>query len=532
MSMIISSLSYIHPDGEILFENINMAIAKGDKAALVGINGTGKSTLLQIIAGLLLPSSGDVTVSEKLWYVPQHLGQYDDTTIAEIMGVDQKLKALKAILAGDVSDDRFAVLNDDWQIEEKVHTALSNWQLGHLKPQQLLKTLSGGEKIKVFLASIDVQKPGIILMDEPSNHLDVSGRNQLYKLITGTKATLLVVSHDKTLLNLLDVTLELQRGGIAQYGGNYDFYQQHKKIEMESLQSRVDEKEKSLKQAQQKARDLAEQREKAASRGKAQGQSGSLPRILAGGRKTQAEQSSSKINNVQHERINTITSDLKDARSALQSYQSLRIDFKKSTLHEGKILVDAKAISFSYEKKMLWQPQSFQIRSGERIQLTGNNGSGKTTLLNIIMGNIKSSTGELFRADFTYIYLDQQYSIIDQRLTLFEQVLQFNDRNLEEHELKSLLHYAQFPRKAWDRKCAGLSGGEQMKLALCCLSVSNHTPDMLILDEPTNNLDIHSQEVLTSVIKDFAGTLLVISHDRHFIDAIRIERQISLDTLT
>lgn len=532
MSMIISSLSYTHPDRETLFENMNLAVAKGDKAALVGANGAGKSTLLQVIAGQLQPSSGNVSLSGDLWYVPQHLGQYDSLTVAEALGVHQKLKALGAILAGDVLPDHFTDLNDDWEIEEKVRAALASLHLNHLSLSQPLTTMSGGEKTKLFLAGISIHKPGIILLDEPSNHLDASGRDWLYDLIADSKATILAVSHDKALLRLLNITLELYKGGIAQYGGNYDFYQEQKKTETSALQWQVDEKEKTLKKAQQKARDIAEQRQKAALRGKAQGQTGSLPRILAGGRKTQAEQSTAKLQGAHQEKVSAVAADLKEARAALQTFGPLRIDFAIPALHQGKVLIDARAVSFSYGETMLWQPLSFQVRSGERIQICGNNGSGKTTLLKVIMGEIEPSAGEIFRTGFNYVYLDQQYSIIDRRLTVFEQVQKFNGRNLEEHELKSLLHYAQFPQERWDRKCAALSGGEQMKLSFCCLSVSNHAPDVLILDEPTNNLDLQSLEVLTAMVAAFAGTLLVISHDRYFVEAVGAEKEIQLFSVT
>jgi len=532
MSIVISSLGYIHPDQETLFENINLTVAKEEKSALVASNGAGKSTLLRIIAGDIKPTSGSVFLPERPWYVPQHVGQHDDLTVAGALRVDQKLKALNAILAGDASPVNFTDLNDDWQIEERVQEALASWHLSHLGFLQPLKTLSGGEKTKLFLAGIALHTPGIVLLDEPSNHLDHSGREQLYEWIISSKTTILAVSHDKTLLNLLNVTLELHQDGIARYGGNYDFYQRQKETETDALQFQIDEKEKSLKQARQKAKDIAEQRQKAASRGKAQGNTGSLPRILAGGRKAQAEQSTAKLHGAHQEKVNQIAVDLKEARSALQAYQPLKIGFEKSALHQGKVLVDAKAVSFSYSETMLWQPLSFQIRSGERIQIAGNNGSGKTTLLDIIMGKREPATGEIFRADFTYVHLDQQYRIIDQGLPLFEQVQKFNNRKLEEHELKSLLHYAQFEREAWDRKCSGLSGGEQMKLTLCCLAVSNHTPDMLILDEPTNNLDVQSLEVLSKTIAAFTGTLLVISHDRYFVETVRVGRQIQLNSVT
>ena len=227
--------------------------------------------------------------------------------------------------------------------------------------------------------------------------------------------------------------------------------------------------------------------------------------------------------------MNEISDSLRQIRTQIQEQQVLKIDLRKSDLHKGKILVDAKEMNYGYNDTQLWHtPLSLQIRSGDRIRIEGSNGSGKTTLLKLITGVLEPSIGEIYRAEFKYIYIDQNYSIINNQLTVFEQTQQFNERHLPEHELKMLLYYHQFAREIWDRKCADLSGGEKMKLLLCCMAINNNTPDMLILDEPTNNLDIYSQEVLTEAIKDFNGTLLVISHDQYFIQKIGLEDQMIL----
>ena len=272
MSIIIKSVSYIHSDREILFQNISFAINKGEKAALVGNNGTGKSTLLQIIAGQLQASAGEVIFTEKPYYVPQHLGQYDNFTIAQALGIEQKLNAYKAILNGDASFENFALLNDDWMIEERVQSAFDYWHLQHLPLHQSMHLLSGGEKTKVFLAGILIHGPGIVLLDEPSNHLDLESRELLYEFNRKSKETILLVSHDRTLLNQLDLTFELSKTAVETFGGNYDFYKAQKEIKSEALEAQLGEKEKTLKQTQQKARELIEQRQKQEIRGKAHGQ--------------------------------------------------------------------------------------------------------------------------------------------------------------------------------------------------------------------------------------------------------------------
>ncbi|GAB3512826.1 ABC-F family ATP-binding cassette domain-containing protein [Emticicia fontis] len=529
MSIILKSLSYIHSDRETLFQQINFSINAGEKAALVGNNGTGKSTLLQIIAGHLAQSSGEVMLTEKPYYVPQHLGQYDYYTIAQALGIESKLDAYEAILQGDASAENFELLNDDWAIEERVQNAFAYWHIQHLALRQPIHLLSGGEKTKVFLAGILIHEPGIILLDEPSNHMDVESRKLLYDFIKKSKETILLVSHDRTLLNILDLTLELSKNGVEVFGGNYEFYKAQKEGKLEALEAKLDEKEKTLKQTQQRARELAEQRQKQEIRGKAHGEKQNLPKIVAGNLKSKAEVSTAKAKDIQQEKMNDITDSLRQIRKQIQEQQVLKIDLKKSDLHKGKILIDAQGINYGYQDILLWEnPVFFQIRSGDRIRIEGNNGTGKTTLLKLITGALEPLAGEIYRADFKYLYVDQNYSIINNQLTVFEQTQQFNERHLPEHELKMLLIYHQFPKELWDRKCVGLSGGEKMKLLLCCLAISNHTPDMLILDEPTNNLDVYSQEILTQAIKDFNGTLLVISHDKHFIQEINLDDIISM----
>jgi ATPase subunit of ABC transporter with duplicated ATPase domains len=529
MSMVVHALSYIHPDREILFQNISFALPKGQKAALVGNNGTGKSILLRILAGELAATAGEITFNRTPYYVPQHLGQYDDCTIAQALGLDQKLRAYEAILTGDASAENFNLLNDDWTIEERIQHAFAYWHLQHLMLNQPMRSLSGGEKTRVFLAGVLIYEPEVILLDEPSNHLDAQGRSLLYAFISKSKQTLLVVSHDRTLLNLPDVTLELTINGIETFGGNYDFYKTAKENKAEALAAQLDEKEKTLRQAKQRAQELAEQRQRQEIRGKANGQKQNLPRIVAGNLKSKAEVSTARTRDIQEEKMSEIGARVRQLRTQIQEQQVLRIDLKKSDLHIGKILIEARDLNYGYDNRLFWQPSlSFQIRSGDRVRIAGNNGTGKTTLLMLMTGALKPTTGGIYRSDFHYLYLDQHYSVINNTLSVYEQAQVFNYRHLPEHELKMLLHYHQFGQEVWDRKCAGLSGGEKMKLLLCCMAISNHTPDLLIIDEPTNNLDIRSQEMLTQAIKAYQGTLIVVAHDQYFANEIGIKQTIEL----
>ena len=543
MSISIQQISYIHPDKEVLFSDLNFAISKGQKLGLVGNNGCGKSTLLQIIAGQLSPSSGVIVRPDDLYYIPQHFGQYDSLTIAQALQIERKQQALHAILAGDVSNENFTILNDDWNIEECSIAALDLWGLGQFTLSYPMNLLSGGEKTRVFLAGMDIHHPSVILMDEPTNHLDSSGRQRLYDWVEKYRSTLLVVSHDRTLLNLLPEICELEKHQINYYGGNYEFYKEQKTLMQEALQQRIEEKEKALRIARKVARETAERRDKQNVRGEKSNIKKGVPRIVLNALQGKSEKSTSKLTGVHQEKAEKLTNERNQLRGSLSPTAALKTDFNSSSLHTGKILVTAKEINFSYHsnsinndiqensisKQQLWQaPVSFQLKSGDRLRIEGANGSGKTTLLKLITGQLQPQEGTLTRTDFSYVYLNQEYSIIDDRNSILEQAYAFNSRNLPEHEIKIILNRYLFPASEWDKSCRKLSGGEKMRLAFCCLMISNNTPDMFILDEPTNNLDIQSIEIITATIKNYAGTVIAISHDNYFIQEIGVEQCILL----
>lgn len=565
MSISIQQISYIHPDKEVLFSDLNFAISKGQKLGLVGNNGCGKSTLLQIIAGQLSPSSGVIVRPDDLYYIPQHFGQYDSLTIAQALRIERKQQALHAILSGDASNENFVVLDDDWNIEERSIAALDLWKLGQFTLSYPMNLLSGGEKTRVFLAGMDIHHPSVILMDEPTNHLDSSGRQRLYDWVEKCRSTLLVVSHDRTLLNLFPEICELEKHQINYYGGNYEFYKEQKTLMQEALQQRIEEKEKALRIARKVARETAERRDKQNVRGEKNNIKKGVPRIVLNALQGKSEKSTSKLNSAHQEKAEKLTDERNQLRGSLSPTATLKTNFNSSSLHTGKILVTAKEINFGYHphsinshiqmnneanladtgnhsspdshdiqdngdlKQQLWQtPISFQLKSGDRLRIEGTNGSGKTTLLKLITGQLQPQEGNLTRMEFTYVYLNQEYSIIDDRNSILEQAYAFNKRNLPEHEIKIILNRYLFPASEWDKSCRKLSGGEKMRLAFCCLMISNNTPDMFILDEPTNNLDIQSIEIISATIKNYTGTVIAISHDDYFIQEIGIEQRILL----
>ncbi|OXA99428.1 ABC transporter ATP-binding protein [Flavobacterium plurextorum] len=527
--VILQNISYLHSNKDLLFDKITFTVNPREKIALIGSNGVGKSTLLKIIAGELQPADGILKTDSKPYYLPQIFGQFNHLTIAQALQVEDKLSALQEILNGNVSEENLNTLNDDWTIEDRCTEALQYWQLQDLNWNQKLETLSGGQKTKVFLAGISIHQPELVLLDEPSNHLDVSGRELLYTFLKNTSSTLIVVSHDRKLLNLLNSVYELSKYGITIYGGNYDFYTEQKRIENNALNQDIHNKEKALRKAKEKERETLERQNKLDSRGEKKQKKAGVSRIMMNTLRNNAENSTAKTKDVHAEKIGGITKELQELRSSVPDIDQMKFGFDKTDLHKGKTLFSATAINHRYKDHLLWtELLSFEILSGQRVALKGLNGSGKTTLIKIIMGELYPKTGTIYKADSKIIYIDQDYSLIENGISVYEQAQKFNVSGLQEHDIKMKLNKFLFLQNDWNKSSSALSGGEKMRLMLCCLTINNQAPDIIILDEPTNNLDIQNIEILTAAINEYKGTLIVVSHDAVFLEEIHIEDFIEL----
>ena len=520
MSIIVSDLGYCFPDRTPLFNHLNFTVAPHGKVALIGNNGTGKSTLLKIIAGCLPAAGGSVLCPSQPYYVPQHIGLLNKT-IAEALGVSDKLNALKAILNGSLSQADYDTLADDWDIETRIADALAYWGLAGVGFETPIDKLSGGEKTKVFLSGLQIHQPGVVLLDEPTNHLDFSARERLYGYIAQSSAAMLIVSHDITLLDQLSVTCELSEKGIRLYGGNYSFYKEQKAIEANALNDDIREEEKALRLARKKAIEVNQRQERRSRKGAER--KSELPRIMQKNTMNKAENSSARLKDKHEEIIESGKERLSGLLQQKELNKQLKIDFTTANLHTGKLLIEAKGLNHAYGGDALWsEPVDFSLYSGDRVHITGNNGAGKSTLIRLLLGELLSEAGTVARVPFSYAYLDQNYTQMDADCMVVEMAERYNHSCLHEHEVKLRLNRFLFPAAAWGKKCNVLSGGERMRLYLCCLMLANQTPDLFVLDEPTNNLDIASLQILTQTIKEYRGSLLVISHDSYFVSEIGV----------
>ena len=322
---------------------------------------------------------------------------------------------------------------------------------------------------------------------------------------------------------------EMSKNGISKYGGNYEFFAEQKEIALNALDHDVKSKEKELRKAKDREREALERQNKLNARGKKKQEKAGIPKILMGALKNKAEGSSAKLKGVHQEKITGIQQNLRDLRSNLPEIDQMKFGFEESGLPVGKILLEIDGVNLQINGNDLWkQNLDFQLKYGDRIAIKGNNGSGKTSLIKLMIGEIAPSEGKIKKADFNYVYVDQDYSMVSSSKSVYEMAQSFNQSGLLEHEVKIRLNRFLFPKESWDKSCLVLSGGERMRLLLCCLNISSKSPDIIILDEPTNNIDIQNIEILTAAIQSYQGTLIVVSHDQYFLEDIGIKENITL----
>ncbi len=352
MSIVACGVAFGHANQQPLFENLSFSVAPGRKVAIVGDNGSGKSTLLRILAGELEPAAGTIHCSARPYYIPQQIGA-TGASVAQALGVAEKLSALKYILGGSTDPAHFDTLADDWDVESRCRAALDYWGLTAAGLDTPLDRLSGGERTKIYLSGLLVHNPEIVLLDEPTNHLDATTRTKLYDWVEGTRATVLVVSHDVALLRRLDTTYELSGKGLRLYGGNYDFYREQKALEEGALADRISAEETALKQARRRAQEVRERQERRTTRaGKT---TTGTPRIILNARHDRGENTGARLAEKHSGIITDSHAKLAELRARQHKTADLRIDFDDARLHNGKMLVSAAGINFGYTSdKMLW----------------------------------------------------------------------------------------------------------------------------------------------------------------------------------
>lgn len=526
-SIICSHLSFAWPDDTPLFTDLSFTAGPG-RTGLVAPNGAGKSALLRLVAGELQPAEGVVTVDGVIGYLPQTLPLRDDRSVAEVLGIAAVIDALNALAAGDSSDSVFTAIGDDWDAEERARVQLDRLGLAHVGLDRSLRSLSGGEVVTLGLARELLRRPDILLLDEPTNNLDVDARQRLYEALDDFAGCLLLVSHDRVLLDRMDRIAELRRNEITYYGGNFTAYQKMVAESQRAAEDAVRNAEQTLKREKRQRQQARERADKKANTAARTVKDAGLPRIVAGAMKRRAQETSGRNDDVHARRIDDAASRLDAAERALRDDDALVVDLPETSVPSSRMVLEARGLRIVRGSRTLVDGLDLMVRGPERIALTGPNGAGKTTLLRALLGELAPDAGTVTVAGGRVAYLSQRLDLLDDDRTVAEN-LAASAPSLSTTRRRHLLAQFLFRDEAVDRRVGALSGGERLRATLACVMFAEPAPQLLLLDEPTNNLDLVSVGQLESALLAYQGAFIVVSHDATFIDAVGVDRVLRLD---
>ena len=574
----IAHLHFAHPSQPPLFVDLS-AVFSVPLTGLIGDNGCGKTTLMRLILGDLTPSSGSLAAPARMAYLPQDLGLDREQTLAELCGISEILRALQAVESGEYSPELYETIGDNWDVEERTLAALATYGftpaalIDRDNPEAIralfarsMRSFSGGEAVIAALASLMISDPEFILLDEPTNNLDSAAKAQLFTALEALPCPALIISHDRDLLERMHMIAELHadRQGLAHlrlFEGNYSTYRQALETEQQAAQRRVSEAKNRVRSAHREwvhaqeiiSKNMAQVWKddqpdtilaltKDASR-----QAAAKLRVLRIGKQEQAQE---EYQNAQdevrvQEKIYAELSQqpLPAGRKVLELHRadSRRVDSRVSretftvqqptkvdSLHFSPIEADSECNQGTPAE----HPEHLILSGPEHLRITGANGSGKTTLLEAIAHakdpEYRSPVQPAYRVDYCLegAYIPQRISL-DPELTLLQCVQRANPGVSEQH-LRDQLARLLFRRESVHHKTGELSGGERFRAAVAQVLLADPVPQLLMLDEPTNNLDISSVDWLVQALEANTGALIVVSHDEDFCRRIRIDRTLAL----
>ncbi|MEU8679155.1 ATP-binding cassette domain-containing protein [Streptomyces sp. NPDC048560] len=514
-----SAVSFGWPDGRPVFDGLSLTIGRGS-TGLVGTNGSGKSTLLRLLAGRLRPSQGSVSVTGSLAYLPQNITLDTSLRVDQALGVAERRAALRAIEAGDVDEKHFETVGDDWDVEERALATLGSLGLAEAGLDRTVGELSGGETVLLRLAALLLERPEVLLLDEPTNNLDVFARRRLYDAVQSWRSgVLVVVSHDRELLERVDRIAELRSGTVNWYGGGWSVYEETLATQQEAagrMLRAADADVRRQKRELEEARIKVARRERHSKKMDAQRRA---PRIVAGERKRSAQESADKLRGVHEDRLGEARERREEAADAIRADAEIRVSLPHTAVPAGRSVLSLHELRPGYGRL---REAGLHVRGPERIALVGRNGAGKTTLLRIMAGELAALSGEA-RTYVPLRFLPQRLDLLDEELSVAANVARMAPGVTDNHIRAQLARFL-FKGERAEQRAGTLSGGERFRAALAATMLAAPAPQLLMLDEPTNNLDLASVRQLTSALGSYEGALLIASHDLPFLDSVGITR--------
>ncbi|MER7210485.1 MULTISPECIES: ABC-F family ATP-binding cassette domain-containing protein [Streptosporangium] len=526
--IVFSNVSFSWPDDTPLFEDLSFTVG-GGRTGLVAPNGAGKSTLLKLVAGEHRPARGSVSVEGVLGYLPQNLPLTGGLTVAEVLGIAPVIRALDAIESGDTSEEHFTTVGNDWDIEERTRAQLDRLGLGDIPFTRRLGTLSGGQIVSLGLAAQLLRQPDVLLLDEPTNNLDLDTRHRLYGVIENWNGCLLLVSHDRALLDRMDRIAELDRGEIRFYGGDFTAYEEAVRAAQQVAEKNIRTAEQEVKREKREMQQARERAERRAGNAARNLKSAGLPKIFAGTMKRNAQESAARSQETHAARVGDAKARLDEAGRALRDEQRITLELPGTDVPAGRTVFLGERMQVRYGERPVFAGHGLDltVRGPERIALTGPNGTGKSTLLRVLNGDLEPEGGTVRRAEGRIAYLSQRLDLLDPDLTVAEN-LAASAPGMPQAERMNLLARFLFRGARAHLPAGVLSGGELLRATLACVLYAEPAPQLLLLDEPTNNLDLVSVGQLEAALNAYRGAFVVVSHDERFLAEVGVGRWLRL----
>ncbi|WP_250447053.1 ABC-F family ATP-binding cassette domain-containing protein [Lysobacter enzymogenes] len=524
----ITALCFSWPDGSPVFTDLSLLLGPG-RTGLVAPNGAGKSTLLRLIAGELQPTSGRIEVRGALAYLPQQATLPGAACVADALGVSARLRALDAIAAGACDPALFDAVGEDWDLAERSAAALARMGLDGLPLQRRLDRLSGGERTALQLAARLLQRPDVLLLDEPSNHLDRAARERLYRLIDDWPGCLIAASHDRALLERMDRIGELAPDALRVHGGGYSFYRHAAQTERAAAEQDLRQLRQQAKREQRERQQSHERAQRRAGRAQRAAPDAGLPRIVAGNRARAAQVSAAKAAAVHAARSDAARARASEAAQALRDAPELDLELPDTHVPGGRMLLRARGLQARHDGVDAFAPPGLDldIRGPERIVLAGANGAGKSTLLRLLGGERAADAGELQHGEGRIAYLPQGLDLLDPARSAADHLRAVAPR-LDDTARANLLARWLLRGARAQLPLAALSGGERLRAVLACVLHAEPAPQLLLLDEPSNHLDLDALGELERALRAYRGALVAVSHDEAFIAALAPTRRLEL----
>ena len=518
--VVLDDISFAWPDGTPVLAGLTATLGRG-RTGLIGANGVGKSTLLAVVAGRLRPTSGRVTTLGRVDHLTQDLTLAVDATLADLLGVRPVVDAVRAIEAGDVRPELFDLVGDDWDLEARAQAALDAIAL----PSDLdrrVATLSGGETVLAAITGVSLRRAPVALLDEPTNNLDADSRARLYQVVSGWRGCLVIVSHDTDLLELMDATAELRDGSLTVFGGPYSEYAAAVEQEQQAARQALRAAEQVLRTERRQRIEVEQKIAHAERQGRKDRANRRYAPIVINDRRNSAERSAGARRGMLDAKVEAARAEVARAGHRVRSEDRIRLDLPDPRVPAGRRLA---CLTGSDGREVV-------VQGPERLALTGANGVGKTTLVEaLVTGRQPESRAGAGAHALGFTgrvgYLPQRLDGLSDGLSVLAN-LEVAAPGVPPGLLRTRLARFLLRGDAVDRPVATLSGGERFRVALAALLLADPPADLLVLDEPTNNLDLASVSQLVDALASYRGGLIVVSHDRGFLSRLALDGELVL----